>query len=137
MFVCLLQDPSVNLLELAEEEMSFLQPADLVVTSKWIPDLKDVEKPMKNYFEIICQSVVSPNINVRHSALQDIRENPKIGLIIDWFYRFAYLLLSNHFMNEFLTLRAIDIIQAVEQNPIAGLSVSENMVCIYFSHFLM
>lgn len=130
---CLMQDPPINLFELADEEISLLQPADVVVTTKWIPNLTNIDDPLKNYFKIICQSVTSYSLNLRQHALQDIRENPKIGPIIDWFYHFAYLLLSNHFKNEFLTLRALDIIQAVEQNPIGGLSASENMVCISFS----
>lgn len=112
---------------MAEQEVSFMQPADIVISRQWLPE-KENSKHLKNYFTVMCQSLVSKDSDVLKLALQDLTENNHIGPIIDWFYRFAYLLLSYHFSCDFLTLNALSIIEALEMNPVADITVYDKQV---------
>lgn len=112
---------------MAEQEVSCMQPADIVVSRQWLPE-KENSKHLKTYFTIMCQSLISKDNEVLKLALHDLSHNNHIGPIIDWFYRFAYLLLSYHYSCDFLTLSALSIIEALEMNPVADITVSDKQV---------
>lgn len=120
-----LNDKQINIIDLAEQEISYLQPGNIFIDRKWVVDESEVNEGMKNYFRAICEALVGQNQQERCSALSDIRKNLKIGPIVDWFYNFAHLLLSYHSSCEHLTLCAFALIESLERNPVSDLSVSE------------
>ncbi|KAK9747062.1 TATA box binding protein associated factor (TAF) [Popillia japonica] len=122
-----LEDPVVNLIEVAEQECSFVQPGDVVVTKQWLPDTKD-SKTLKTYFEIMCLAIVSNDMTAQKFALTDIKTNNLIGPIIKWFYHFGYFLLSKDITYDCLTLSALSLINSLERNPVAPLCVCEKQL---------
>ncbi|GJQ86778.1 hypothetical protein Trydic_g5572 [Trypoxylus dichotomus] len=122
-----LEDPIVNLIETAEQECSYVQPGDVILTKQWLPDSKD-SKTLKNYFEITCLAIVSNDMAARNYALNDIKTNNFIGPIINWFYHFGYFLLSKDITYDCLTLSALSLINSLERNPVAALCVSEKQL---------
>ena len=106
------------------------------MTRKWISEKKDISKPLRDYFETMCHSIVSKDSVVREFALRDIAQNNSIGQIVEWFYRFGYFLLSKDITYDCLTLSALSLIEALEKNPTAPLIVTEKQVrqtCRYFA----
>lgn len=114
--------------DIAEEESSYIQPGDVVVTKKWMPEVKEPNKALKHYFETVCNAVVSPDVELKQTALNDIRTNSAIGPVVEWFYNFCYFLLSKDITYDTLTLSALDLIKALEYSPVAPLIVSEKQV---------
>lgn len=123
-----LDDPKVNMLEEIEEKVAFSQPQDPVVLKSWLPELKESNHSFKNYFKIICQAVVSNDMEMRKMALQNISTNPNIGPIINWFYKFGYLLLSKDVTYDSLTLNALDLIETLEMSPLGNLEANESQL---------
>jgi hypothetical protein len=69
-----LDDKQVNLVEMAEEENVYYQHAEAILSSKWIPELQEISKALKNYFTTMCQMIVSSDVEVRKMALTNIAE---------------------------------------------------------------
>lgn len=86
---------------------------------------------LKEYFTIVCQSIISSDPDIRAAALEDISENSNIGPIIEWFYHFGYFLLSKDITYDCLTLRALDLIDTLESSPLGSANVSEKQVGVY------
>lgn len=122
----------MNLIEVAEEDSSYIQPGDVCVKKKWYPEIKDVSKSLRNYFETICNAIVSQDVDLRQTALNDVEHNNLIGPIVEWFYNFCYFLLSKDITYDCLTLSALDLIKALEDSSIAPLIVSEKQVRFVF-----
>lgn len=116
------------MLEEIEEKVAFSQPQDPVVLKSWLPELKESNHSFKNYFKIICQAVVSNDMEMRKMALQNISTNANIGPIINWFYKFGYLLLSKDVTYDSLTLYALDLIETLEMSPLGNLEANESQV---------
>jgi hypothetical protein len=125
-----LDDKQVNLVEMAEEENVYYQHAEAILSSKWIPELQEISKALKNYFTTMCQMIVSSDVEVRKMALTNIGENLRIGPITEWFYNFGYILLSKDITYDCLTLRALDLIKVLENSPTCRINVSEKQVFI-------
>lgn len=100
---------------------------------KWVPD-EEISETLVKYYRGICEALVGPGGDMRKCALNDVESNCKIGIIIDWFYNFAYFLLSHHSSSEHLTLCAYGLIESLEGNPITDLSVSEKQVQYYLAN---
>lgn len=113
---------------MSEQEISYLQPGDVIVTKKWISDECEVSETLKTYFKSVCMSLVGDIEETKLIALQEVETNCQIGEIIDWFYNFAYFLLSHHSSCEQLTVCAFSLIESLDANPITDLSVSEKQV---------
>lgn len=99
---------------------------------KWIPNESEVSETLKKYFKTICDSLVGNEQRTKLIALHDVESNCQIGRIIDWFYNFAYFLLSRHSSCEQLTICALSLIESLEANPTTDLSVSEKQVKYMF-----
>jgi hypothetical protein len=123
-----LDDKQVNLVEMAEEENVYYQHAEAILSSKWIPELQEISKALKNYFTTMCQMIVSSDVEVRKMALTNIGENLRIGPITEWFYNFGYILLSKDITYDCLTLRALDLIKVLENSPTCRINVSEKQL---------
>ncbi|XP_044757167.1 uncharacterized protein LOC123315514 isoform X2 [Coccinella septempunctata] len=123
-----LDDPKVNLIEVAEEELAYSQPFRPVVHKKWLPESKEPNNSLKNYFNVICEAVVSNDIEVRKMALQNISVNPNIGPIINWLYKFGYVLLSKDVTYNSLTFYALDLIETLEMSPLGNTEADENQL---------
>lgn len=117
-------------MDIVEEDCSYVQPGDITITRKWLPEIKETSRSLKHYFETICNAVVSIDIELKHTALKDIITNSSIGPIVEWFYNFCYILLSKDITYDSLTLSALDLIKSLEYNKIASLTVSEKQVGI-------
>lgn len=120
------------MIDIAEEQQSFIQPLEPTLTRKWLPESREISKELKVYFMLMCQAVVENDQEVRLTALKDISENHAIGPIIEWFYHFGYFLLSKDITYDSLTLFAFDLLEALESNPISALIVSDKQVTSYF-----
>ncbi|KAJ8938604.1 hypothetical protein NQ314_011412 [Rhamnusium bicolor] len=125
-----MRDTKVNLIELAEEENTYVQQANIYLTKKWYPDpeLSEPSQALKHYFATVCQSLISNNEDLSRMALKDISENSHIGPIIEWFYHFGYFLLMKDITYDCLTLRALDLIETLENSPLGSANVSEKQL---------
>lgn len=119
-------------MEIVEQETSFLEPVDTIISSKWIPE-QEVSQSLKNYFRTICLYVVSTQIDKRKMALNNLSENTRIGPIVGWFYRFSYLIMSTHFTCDYLFTCAVNIILALQKNFIANITVTEKQVSFFYT----
>lgn len=126
----LLQDSVVNLVSLAEQENSFIQPGDVTLTTKWLSSSGDIGWQLRNYFTAICHAVVDKDEDVRRAALVDIRTNGQIGPVVEWFYSFGFFLLRKDTSYSCLPLWGLDLIEALESNYLGPLSASELQVSI-------
>lgn len=118
----------MNLVAIAEAENTYYQYLEPVVTAKWLPDLGDISKALKNYYTTMCQMVTHADIDVRKKALRNIAENSRIGQVTEWFYNFGYILLSKDITYDCLTLRALDLIRTLENSQICRINVSEKQL---------
>ncbi|CAH1279181.1 unnamed protein product [Diabrotica balteata] len=125
-FFYYLDDSLVNLVELAEEEPTYVQHGDIILTKSWFPDsdAENVSEVYQNYFKTACQCLISGDDELREVTLQDISENSKIGPISQWFYNFGYFLLIKNITYDSLTLRALDLIETLENSPIPSSTAS-------------
>lgn len=64
-------------------------------------------------------------------ALQNISSNPNIGPIINWYYKFGYLLLSKDVTYDSLTFYALDLIETVEMCTIGNTEANERQASCY------
>lgn len=83
---------------------------------------------------MMCLAIVSNDTAAQKFALNDIKTNNFIGPIIKWFYHFGYFLLSKDITYDCLTFSALHLINSLEANPVASLSVCEKQV-ITLSYF--
>ncbi|XP_018321292.1 uncharacterized protein LOC108734301 isoform X2 [Agrilus planipennis] len=120
-----LDDTKINLIEIAEEECTAVQPGDITTISRWLNESSGPTEAQRNYYVTLCNSVIDNRKDIREMALKDLRENTKIGPFCEWFYQFGYSLLSKDITYNSLTLYALRLIEALEANPIAPQSVSE------------
>ncbi|RZC35242.1 TAF6-like RNA polymerase II p300/CBP-associated factor-associated factor 65 kDa subunit 6L [Asbolus verrucosus] len=123
-----LDDKEVNLVEIAQEENVYYQYSDTIISTKWVPEQKEISKSHKNYFMTMCQMVVSNDAEMRKVALNNISQNPRIGPIIEWFYNFSYILLSKDITYDCLTLRALGLLEVLENSPMCRMNVSEKQL---------
>lgn len=99
--------------------------------------MKEPSRTLKNYFETICNAVVSDDTELRQAALKDIRTNPNIGPVVEWFYNFCYFLLSKDITYDSLTLSALDLINSLECSQVASLTVPEKQVQLFCFYCLI
>ncbi|KAB0802231.1 hypothetical protein PPYR_04417 [Photinus pyralis] len=125
-----LDDAKVNLVDVAEESLSFVQPEESILTRKWLPESKEISPNLKQYFIVMCEAIVSKDEKLYETALDNIKTNNNIGPIIEWFYHFGYLLLSKDITYDSLTMRALNLISKLELNPISSLIVSEKQIML-------
>ncbi|XP_018560794.1 uncharacterized protein LOC108903188 [Anoplophora glabripennis] len=125
-----LDDTKINLIELAEEENTYVQQGNIILQKSWYPNLEESEPSpaLKHYFTTICKSVVDSDEELRSMALKDISENPQVGAIIEWFYHFGYFLLMKDITYDCLTLSALDLIETLENSPLGSANVSEKQL---------
>ncbi|KAJ8921583.1 hypothetical protein NQ315_010488 [Exocentrus adspersus] len=125
-----LDDAKINLIELAEEEDVYVQPNDVIIEKSWFPDpdLSEPSAALKNYFTVVCKSVVSSDEQLRKMALKDISENPRIGPVVEWLYRFGHFLLMKDITYDCFTLSALDLIETLENSPLGSANVSEKQL---------
>ncbi|KAF5308628.1 hypothetical protein FQR65_LT06089 [Abscondita terminalis] len=125
-----LDDGKVNLIDLAEEPVAYAQPEESILTRKWLPETKEVSAHLKQYFMIMSEAIVDKDDKIYQTAIRDVKKNTSIGPVIEWFYHFGYLLLSKDITYDSLTLRALELIKALEFNPIAALTVSDKQIML-------
>ncbi|CAH1127209.1 unnamed protein product [Ceutorhynchus assimilis] len=125
-----LEDQKVNLIELAEEEFKYSQEGDIVIDQVWLPNETDSPEEaeanqltLNEYFEAMCEAVISDHPHIRHVALLDISTNPSIGPITDWFYHFSYFLLIKDLTYDRLTMRALQLLEVLENSPLPSLHI--------------
>lgn len=125
-----LDDQKVNLIEVAEEETSYAQEGDIILEQVWLPDENDSEEELEEYNEILteyfegmCEAIISNDEEIRNMALKDISENSSIGPITDWFYHFSYFLLMKDITYDCLTLRALQLLEVLENSPLPSLHI--------------
>ncbi|KAK4883214.1 hypothetical protein RN001_006533 [Aquatica leii] len=125
-----LDDQKINLINLAEEPVAYLQPEEPIITRKWLPETKEVGGHLKQYFTIMCEAIVDKDEKIYQVALGDIKKNTSIGPIIEWFYHFGYFLLSKDITYDSLTLRALKLIKALEFNPVSSFIISDKQIML-------
>ncbi|XP_030752325.1 uncharacterized protein LOC115879568 [Sitophilus oryzae] len=122
-----LDDQQVNLVEIAEEQMTYMQEGDTVISQVWLSandtESTDYTQTFTNYFKVMCKSLVSNNEELRRMALKDISENASIGPITNWFYNFSYFILKD-IKYESLTLKILQLLEVLENSPLPSLQVS-------------
>lgn len=118
------------MIELAEEENTYVQQGKIILQKSWYPDpeLSEQSPALKHYFSTVCKSVISNDEELRKTALKDISENPQIGPIIEWFYHFGYFLLMKDITYDCLTTSALDLIETLENSPLGSANVSEKQL---------
>lgn len=126
LYLSLFQDTKVNLIDLAEEEVTYAQYGNVTISKKWYSVQEDVSQnpAYRNYFITICHAITNIDEEVRRLALKDISENPQNGPIMEWFYYFGYFLLMKDVTYDSLTLYALDLIDTLENSPLGSTNVS-------------
>lgn len=139
-----LDDSLVNLIELSEEENTYVQYGDIELIKQWYPDpnLSNPSSALKEYFTIACESIICVDAELRRIVLKDISENPDVGPILQWFYNFAYLILVKNikydsitlrdgyfllvkdYSYDYLTQRSLELIETLENSPLSSANVS-------------
>lgn len=120
-----LQDSVVNLVMLVENTATIIQPGDAILTKQsWLPTGPAMNNYVR-YFTAMCHTLISNTPQQRQEALRDVRCNAHIGPIVNWFYHFGYFLLSKDITYVSLTMSALQLIEALESNPIARQQVGE------------
>lgn len=120
----------------------------MVLDQVWLPDGNDSEDDMEeynetfnDYFETMCTAVISDNDEIRRIALIDISTNPSIGPITDWFYHFSYFLLTKNVTYDRFTMRALQLLEVLENSPLPSLHVYAKqlklLVCLLLQRLLM
>lgn len=120
----------MNLIDLAEKNEQYQQAGDSVLVRKWLPEAKENHRLLRNYFETVCKAVLSSNRETRQLALRNLQSNCSIGPIAQWFYHFGYFLLSKDITYDCLTLSALQLIKALEENCVAPQIVSERQLSL-------
>lgn len=101
----------------------------MTIERKWYSaDNKKNEEDCEEYFRKICSLLVGHNHTENLLALHILENDCRIGSIIDWFYNFAYFLLSYHSACEHLTICAFSLIESLEGNPTTDISISGRQV---------
>lgn len=85
--------------------------------------MEEYKETLTEYFETMCESVISDNEEVRHMALKDISTNASIGTITNWFYHFGYLLLTKDVTYDCLTMRALQLLEVLENSPLPSIHI--------------
>ncbi|XP_057665269.1 uncharacterized protein LOC130899377 [Diorhabda carinulata] len=139
-----LDDSLINLIELAEDESTYVQYGDVELIKQWYPDpnLTNTSPALKEYFRVACESIMGIDHELCQIVLKDISENPDVGPILQWFYNFAYLILlknirydsltlrDGYFLlvkdvsYDYLTLRSLELIETLENSPLGSANVS-------------
>ncbi|KAF5281206.1 hypothetical protein FQA39_LY17846 [Lamprigera yunnana] len=125
-----LDDTKVHLIDLAEELLECVQPNESYLIRKWLPENKEVSGALQHYFIVMCEAIVDKDEKIYQTALESIKTNRNIGPIIEWFYHFGYLLLSKDITYDSLTLRALELIRALELNPTSSFIVSDKQIML-------
>lgn len=118
------------MIEISEQGIAYLQPGDARIEKKWVrPEDEESEEAREQCFTTICEMLVGSDHEEQLAALHFVGSECGIGSIIDWFYNFAYFLLSQYFSCEPLTVCALSLLESLEGNPVTDLAVSERQVC--------
>lgn len=116
----------MNLIDIAEEEITYAQYGNVSLSKKWYLTHEDPHQSsaFRNYFITMCHAIISNDQDTRRIALKNVSENPQIGPIMEWFYHFGYFLLMKDVTYDSLTLFALDLIETLENSPLGSTNVS-------------
>ncbi|KAH1008068.1 hypothetical protein HUJ04_005217 [Dendroctonus ponderosae] len=125
-----LEDQKINFIEIAEKEFRYSQEGEFLTDSEWLnqdneseTDMEEYRELFAEYFQTMCEAVVSESEEIRQMALLDISTNPNIGRITDWFYHFSYFLLTKNVTYDHLTMRALHLLETLENSPLSSMHV--------------
>lgn len=108
--------------------MTYIQPNDAKIERSWYSVEAEKTENRETFFKEVCELLIRGDREETLLALHLVETNCRIGSIIDWFYNFAYFLLSYHSSCQHLTICAYSLIESLEGNPITDTSVSERQV---------
>ncbi|XP_066156418.1 uncharacterized protein [Euwallacea fornicatus] len=125
-----LDDQEINLIEIAEKHINISQQGEPMLEKGWLPndndsedDAKEYRETFTDYFEGMCEAIISDSEEIRHIALRDISTNTAIGPITNNFYHFAYFLLTKDVTYDRLTMRALHLLEVLENSPLTSMHI--------------
>lgn len=121
----LLQDHEVNLYDLINERTIRCELDSTKITKTWY--VEDNET-WSNYFKTVCETILNePSEESRLKLMKNISKDPNVGPIIDWFYNFAFLILSESLYDSYLPT-VLKLIQNLEYSPLTSTNVSNKQL---------
>ncbi|KAL1488435.1 hypothetical protein ABEB36_014908 [Hypothenemus hampei] len=102
--------------------------------------MEEFNEIFTEYFQNICQAVISDNEELRYMALRDVSTNSSIGPITDWFYHFSYFLLTDLTYHQFTT-RILHFVEILENSPLPSLNIYGKplklLICVLLQRILV
>lgn len=126
----------MNLLDVVKERTIRYKSEKITITTTYHLDHETKLSSYKPYFTSLCEAILNTeNEESRLTALKIIAKNPEIGPIIEWFYNFAFLALSQSAYDPHVPI-ILRLIETLESSPLTNTNVSSKQLKLLLSLLL-